>query len=69
MADGGEGFTRALVNATDGTIHPVTVTGPVGQPVQAFVGFLGCSSEPTAVIEMAAAAGLSLVRAVVAIPA
>ncbi|UXS03828.1 glycerate kinase [Agrobacterium tumefaciens] len=61
MADGGEGFTRALVNATDGTIHPVTVTGPVGQPVQAFVGFLGCSSEPTAVIEMAAAAGLSLV--------
>ncbi len=61
MADGGEGFTRALVNATDGTIHPVTVTGPVGQPVQAFVGFLGGSSEPTAVIEMAAAAGLSLV--------
>lgn len=61
MADGGEGFTRALVNATNGTIHPVTVTGPVGQPVQAFVGFLGGSSEPTAVIEMAAAAGLSLV--------
>ncbi|NWJ25475.1 glycerate kinase [Rhizobium sp. RM] len=61
MADGGEGFTRALVNATDGTIHPVTVTGPVGHPVQAFVGFLGGTSEPTAVIEMAAAAGLSLV--------
>lgn len=61
MADGGEGFTRALVGATHGTIHPVTVTGPVGQPVQAFVGFLGGCAEPTAVIEMAAAAGLSLV--------
>lgn len=61
MADGGEGFTRALVGATNGIIHPVTVTGPVGQPVQAFVGFLGGCTEPTAVIEMAAAAGLSLV--------
>lgn len=61
MADGGEGFTRALVGATHGTIHPVTVTGPVGQPVQAFVGFLGGCTEATAVIEMASAAGLSLV--------
>lgn len=61
MADGGEGFTRALVGATHGTIHPVTVTGPVGHLVQAFVGFLGGCTEPTAVIEMAAAAGLSLV--------
>lgn len=61
MADGGEGFTHALVGATKGTIHPVTVTGPLGQPVAAFIGFLGGSAEPTAVIEMAAAAGLSLV--------
>ncbi|MCZ7888923.1 glycerate kinase [Agrobacterium salinitolerans] len=61
MADGGEGFTRALIGATNGTIHPVTVTGPVGQPVPAFVGFLGGCTEPTAVIEMAAAAGLGLV--------
>jgi glycerate kinase len=61
MADGGEGFTRALIGATNGTIHPVTVTGPLGQPVPAFVGFLGGCTERTAVIEMAAAAGLSLV--------
>lgn len=61
MADGGEGFTRALIGATKGTIHPLTVTGPVGQPAPAFVGFLGGCTEPTAVIEMAAAAGLSLV--------
>lgn len=61
MADGGEGFTKALVAATGGTLHPVTVTGPVNDPVAAHFGFLGGCSEPTAVIEMAAAAGLSLV--------
>ena len=61
MADGGEGFTQALVHATGGTLHPCTVTGPVGEPVQAFFGFLGGASCRTAVIEMAAAAGLRLV--------
>lgn len=61
MVDGGEGFTEALVKATGGTLHHLTVTGPVNDPVEAHFGFLGGSSEPTAVIEMAAAAGLSLV--------
>lgn len=61
MADGGEGFTQALVHATGGTLHPCTVTGPVGEPVEAFFGFLGGASSRTAVIEMAAAAGLRLV--------
>jgi glycerate 2-kinase len=61
MADGGEGFTKALVKATGGTLHHLTVTGPVNDPVEAHFGFLGGCSEPTAVIEMAAAAGLSLV--------
>ncbi|MCO5154556.1 MULTISPECIES: glycerate kinase family protein [unclassified Shinella] len=61
MADGGEGFTRALVKATGGTLHNLSVTGPIGEPVEAHFGFLGGCSEPTAVIEMAAAAGLSLV--------
>ncbi|MCJ8052839.1 glycerate kinase [Shinella curvata] len=61
MADGGEGFTKALVRATGGTLHSLTVTGPVNDPVAAHFGFLGGCSEPTAVIEMAAAAGLSLV--------
>lgn len=58
MADGGEGFTQALINATGGSLHPVRVTGPVGQPVEAFFGFLGGRALRTAVIEMAAAAGL-----------
>jgi glycerate kinase len=61
MADGGEGFTEALIDATGGVIHHVPVTGPVGQIVDSFFGFLGGRSEKTAVIEMAAAAGLRLV--------
>jgi glycerate 2-kinase len=61
MADGGEGFTEALVEATGGTMHHLVVTGPVGQPVESFFGILGGSGKKTAVIEMAAAAGLRLV--------
>ena len=57
MADGGEGFTQALVNATGGTLRPVRVTGPVGAAVDAFFGLLGGRTSQTAVIEMAAAAG------------
>lgn len=61
MVDGGEGFTAGLVDATGGTLHPVTVTGPVGQPVLAAVGLLGGAGPRTAVVELAAAAGLRLV--------
>lgn len=61
MVDGGEGFTAGLVEATGGTLHPVTVTGPVGQPVLAAVGLLGGPGPRTAVVELAAAAGLRLV--------
>ncbi len=61
VADGGEGFTRAVVAATGGSLQPVTVTGPVFQPVPASVGFVGGNGPRTAVIEMAAAAGLRLV--------
>ncbi|KAK3291687.1 glycerate kinase [Chaetomium fimeti] len=64
LVDGGEGFTRALVAATHGVIQPVSVCGPLGQPIKSFIGVLGHreDGEPcTAVIEMAAAAGLSLV--------
>ncbi len=61
MVDGGEGFTEALVQATCGTLHRLTVTGPVGEPVDSFFGMLGGREQRTAVIEMAAAAGLRLV--------
>jgi glycerate 2-kinase len=61
LVDGGEGFTRALANATAGEVHDISVTGPVGEPVASHYGFLGGSGPRTAVLEMAAAAGLRLV--------
>ncbi|WP_205944500.1 glycerate kinase family protein [Pelagibius litoralis] len=61
MVDGGEGFTRGLVAITGGTLHHARVTGPVVDMVDAHFGFLGGSDRKTAVIEMAAAAGLRLV--------
>ncbi|MFN7222946.1 MAG: glycerate kinase [Paracoccaceae bacterium] len=61
MVDGGEGTVQALVRATGGQIIPARVTGPVGDPVDSFFGLLGGNGPRTAVIEMAAAAGLSLV--------
>ncbi|MCS7187694.1 MAG: glycerate kinase [Armatimonadetes bacterium] len=59
MADGGEGTVEALVAATNGQVVTKQVTGPLGEPVNAFFGILG--DKETAVIEMAAAAGLNLV--------
>lgn len=68
MVDGGEGFTKALVGSTGGVMIDCTVTGPVGQPVKSFFGFMGGAvrggssrGKRTAIIEMAAAAGLRLV--------
>ncbi|MFC3127506.1 glycerate kinase [Pseudoroseomonas globiformis] len=61
MVDGGEGFTKALVAATGGTLHHLAVTGPIGDAVPSFFGFTGGAGPRTAVIEMAAAAGLRLV--------
>jgi glycerate kinase len=64
VADGGEGTVRALVSATHGELRSARVTGPLGKPVDAVFGLLGPTektTERTAVIEMAAAAGLPLV--------
>ena len=69
MADGGEGTVAALVAATAGREVSVTVTGPLGEPVQATFGLLGKGlpgqgrpgGGQGAVIEMAAASGLPLV--------
>src|SRR5437899_10193581 len=59
IADGGEGTVQALVDATGGQIVRQMVTGPLGEPVNAFFGLLGDGR--TAAIEMAACAGLPLV--------
>jgi glycerate kinase len=59
MADGGEGVVDALVAATGGSLHEARVTGPLGSLLTAPYGMLGDGR--TAVVEMAAAAGLALV--------
>ena len=59
MADGGEGTVAALVSAASGIYSKACVTGPLGEPVTAPFGLL--DGGRTAVIEMAAASGLSLV--------
>lgn len=59
MADGGEGTVQSLVDATNGSLVSVKVSGPLQEEVQAFFGLLGDGK--TAVIEMAAASGLHLV--------
>ncbi|BAI74371.1 glycerate kinase (plasmid) [Azospirillum sp. B510] len=60
VADGGEGTVEAMVAATKGRIIRKMVTGPLGEPVEAFYGMTGDGG--TAVIEMAAASGLMLVE-------
>lgn len=58
VADGGEGSVDAFLEAMGGEKVFVTVQGPYGEPVQGFYGLL---PDGTAVVEMAAAAGLPLV--------
>ena len=61
IADGGEGTVTALVAATGGKMLTRRVTGPLPEmKVDASFGVLGDGK--TAVIEMAAASGLALVR-------
>lgn len=65
MADGGEGTVEALVTSTRGKFIKTFATGPLGDIVEAQYGILGPCSDTdsqTAVIEMAAAAGLPLVQ-------
>ncbi len=59
IADGGEGTVEALVHTMQGQLQTVEVTGPLGTPVQAAYGLI--EKTGTAVIEMSAAAGITLV--------
>ncbi len=58
VADGGEGTVDAIVEALHGEIVATTVSNPLGRPIQAHYGIAGA----TAIIEMAAASGLPLLR-------
>lgn len=64
LVDGGEGTAEALALAGGGRLVPCTATGPVGEPVASHFALLGGDTTPgplTAVVEMAAVAGLALV--------
>ncbi len=60
VADGGEGTVEALTAGLGGTKEIVTVSGPLSGQVEATYGII---SKTTAVIEMAEAAGITLVSA------
>lgn len=59
LADGGEGTVEALVEGMNGTYEYVTVTDPMGSHVKARYGIL---PDQTAVMEMAEASGITLVK-------
>jgi len=56
MADGGEGTTEAIIEATGGEYRRASVADPLGRPVTATWGL--CHGGKTAVVEMAQASGL-----------
>jgi glycerate kinase len=59
LADGGEGTLDALLAARGGSVRSATVTGPLGDPVEAQWALL---PDGTGIIEMARASGLPLVQ-------
>jgi len=59
MADGGEGTVETLVAGMDGEFAHEEVTGPLGEGVQAKYGII---KDEIAIIEMAEASGLVLVK-------
>ncbi|ADL07418.1 glycerate kinase [Thermosediminibacter oceani] len=59
MADGGEGTVEAVICAAGGRIVKTRVLDPLGRTINSFFGVL---SDGTAVIEMAAASGLNLLK-------
>ncbi len=60
LADGGEGTVEALTLGMGGSLQKVTVTGPLGSPMEAEYGIL--NDGLTAVVEMSAAAGITLIE-------
>lgn len=60
IADGGEGTVEAIIAATEGEFIETTVHNPLGENVQATYGYI--PKTKTAIIEMAAAAGITLIK-------
>ncbi len=60
LADGGEGTVEALTVGMGGELRTVSVTGPLGEKLDAQYGIL--ADGITAIMEMSAAAGITLLR-------
>lgn len=58
LADGGEGTAEALTLGMGGSMEVIEVTGPLGKKVRCSYGIL--EESKTAIVEMAGAAGLTL---------
>lgn len=59
LADGGEGTVEALTSGMGGELQTITVTGPLGSPVECQYGIIADSQ--TGIIEMSGAAGITQV--------
>ncbi len=65
LADGGEGTVEALALGMGGKLETISVTGPLGDKVDAVYGILEPTEEnpkKTAIVEMSAAAGITLIK-------
>ena len=60
LADGGEGTVEAIITAAGGTMTSVAVHNPLSRLIQVSYGIM--SKTKTAVIEMAAASGITLIE-------
>ena len=60
IADGGEGTVEAIISATNGEIVRTVVCNPLGEKIEATYGFIPHTK--TAIIEMSAAAGITLIE-------
>lgn len=58
LADGGEGTVDALISGMNGVMEHVSVTGPLGKPVDCAYGII--RERMTCVMEMSGAAGITL---------
>jgi glycerate kinase len=59
LADGGEGTAKAIIESRKGDFIPVKVRGPLGDPVESFIGLI--NNGKTAVLDMASASGIELI--------
>ena len=60
IADGGEGTVEAIISAAKGKLVKTVVDNPLGKKIEAVYGFIPHTK--TAIIEMSAAAGITLIN-------